>query len=80
MRPLVFFDLETTGVSIETDRIVDIAMIRRGVGRDAGSKQVLSSLVNPEVPIPAAATAIPPRTSVHCGCAIGVDTLVHNWL
>ena len=27
-RPLVFFDLETTGVNFQTDRIVEIAVIK----------------------------------------------------
>ena len=27
-RPLVFFDLETTGLSIEEDRIIELAIIR----------------------------------------------------
>jgi DNA polymerase III subunit epsilon len=54
-RPLVCFDLETTGTDIRDDRIVQIALVR--VELD-GSRQTLASLVNPERPIPAGATAV----------------------
>jgi DNA polymerase-3 subunit epsilon len=54
-RPLAFFDLETTGVDPAKDRIVEIAIIKLlpGGGRDS-----LVRRVNPEMPIPASATAI----------------------
>lgn len=54
-RPLVVFDLETTGVDVEKDRIVQIALIRCEPG---GTRKTLQSLVNPERPIPPAATAV----------------------
>jgi DNA polymerase-3 subunit epsilon len=54
-RPLAFLDLETTGVSIETDRIVEFAILKLMPGGDV---MRLSSLVNPEVPIPEGATAV----------------------
>ena len=54
-RPLVAFDLETTGVMIERDRIVELALVR--VEPD-GSRRTFRSLVNPEVPIPPGATAV----------------------
>ncbi len=54
-RPLVCFDLETTGTDIRDDRIVQLALVR--VDLD-GSRQTLASLVNPERPIPAGATAV----------------------
>ena len=31
-RPLVFFDLETTGVDVSNDRIVEIAMLKISPG------------------------------------------------
>lgn len=46
---LVYFDLETTGLDPETDRIVELAFF----GGDGGE---LTGLVNPCVPIPAEAT------------------------
>jgi len=54
-RPLVVFDLETTGTDVDNDRIVQIALVR--VAPD-GRKAQLSSLVNPLRPIPAGATAV----------------------
>ena len=54
-RPLIFFDLETTGVRVETDRIVQIAAIKL---HPSGHQEELNKLVNPTVPIPAEATAI----------------------
>jgi DNA polymerase III subunit epsilon len=54
-RPLVCFDLETTGTDVRDDRIVQLALVRVEID---GSRQTLASLVNPERPIPAGATAV----------------------
>ncbi len=54
-RPIVFFDLETTGVDTSKDRIVEISMIK--VMPD-GSKDVRTRRVNPEMHIPEEATDI----------------------
>jgi DNA polymerase-3 subunit epsilon len=54
-RPLVFFDLEATGVSPENDRIVDIALVKR---LPDGTETSYSSLVNPGMPIPREAVAV----------------------
>ena len=54
-RPIIFFDLETTGVDTSKDRIVEISMVKVGVD---GSKQVKTRRINPEMPIPAEATAV----------------------
>jgi DNA polymerase-3 subunit epsilon len=54
-RPLVCFDLETTGTDIATDRIVQIGLIR--VETD-GSRRSFEALVNPQRPIPQQATAV----------------------
>lgn len=54
-RPLVFFDLETTGVNIHTDRIVEISCVKV---KPDGTHSRYVQRVNPEMPIPAAATAI----------------------
>ncbi|MEO6290124.1 MAG: 3'-5' exonuclease [Ginsengibacter sp.] len=48
-RPLVFIDLETTGINLATDRIVEIAIVK--VLQD-GTKTVKQKLINPEIPIP----------------------------
>lgn len=54
-RPLVFFDLETTGTDPARDRIVEIALVK--VMPD-GSKETFSSRVNPQCHIPEATTAV----------------------
>ena len=54
-RPIIFFDLETTGVDTTNDRIVEISMVR--IEPD-GTKQVKTRRINPEMPIPAEATAV----------------------
>lgn len=55
-RPIVFFDLETTGTNITRDRIVEISIVKVCPGQDEPT--VKTRRVNPEVPIPAEATAI----------------------
>ncbi|MDD5658202.1 MAG: 3'-5' exonuclease [Elusimicrobia bacterium] len=54
-KPVVFFDLESTGTAPERDRIVDIALLRR---RPDGGEEVFSSLVDPGMPIPPESTEI----------------------
>jgi DNA polymerase-3 subunit epsilon len=54
-RPLCVFDLEATGVDPANDRIVDISIVRR---EPDGAETSLSSLVDPQVPIPPESTAI----------------------
>ena len=50
-KPIVFFDLETTGVNIATDRIVEIAILKV---LPNGNKESKTWLVNPEMEIPQA--------------------------
>ncbi|WP_276486141.1 3'-5' exonuclease [Paraflavitalea pollutisoli] len=47
-RPLAIIDLETTGINLSTDRIVEIAIVK--ISPD-GTKQVKRKLINPEIPI-----------------------------
>ena len=54
-RPLAFFDLETTGIKIGRDRIVQIGIVRLLVD---GTRTSYQTLVNPGIPIPAEATAV----------------------
>ncbi len=54
-RPIVFFDLETTGVDTAKDRIVEISMIK--IMPD-GEEIVKTRRLNPEMPIPPEATAV----------------------
>jgi DNA polymerase-3 subunit epsilon len=54
-RPLAIIDLETTGVNLGTDRIVEIAIVK--ILPD-GKKQIKRKLLNPEIPISAASMEI----------------------
>lgn len=51
-RPLAFIDLETTGINMSSDRIVEIAIVK--ILPD-GTKQVKRKLINPEMVIPQSA-------------------------
>lgn len=54
-RPIVIFDLETTGINLTHDRIVEISLIK--VMPD-GSTETRTRRINPGMPIPAEATAV----------------------
>ncbi len=54
-RPIIFFDLETTGVDTANDRIVEISMIK--IMPD-GEEIVRTRRINPQMHIPEQATAI----------------------
>jgi DNA polymerase III subunit epsilon len=54
-RPLVLFDLETTGLRIGTDRIVELALIRLSPGGDVFERV---RRFNPGIPIPPEATEV----------------------
>jgi DNA polymerase III subunit epsilon len=54
-RPLAVIDLETTGLNLGTDRIVEIAIVK--IMPDT-KKTVKRKLINPEMPIPAASSAM----------------------
>ncbi|WP_353941381.1 3'-5' exonuclease [Streptomyces sp. HUAS MG91] len=61
--PLAAFDTETTGVDVESDRIVSAALVVQDV---AGSRPRVSRwLVNPGVPVPPGATEIHGLTDEH---------------
>lgn len=54
-RPLIFFDLETTGLNMTHDRIVEISIIKVMPG---GKEIEKTRRINPEMKIPAEATAV----------------------
>ena len=54
-RPLIFFDVETTGLDIIKDRIVEISVVK--VFPD-GHEEIKTKRINPEMPIPAQSSAI----------------------
>ncbi|RCS28162.1 3'-5' exonuclease [Polaribacter sp. WD7] len=55
IKPIVFFDLETTGVNIGSDRIVEISILKVFPN---GNKESKTWLVNPEIEIPQEATDV----------------------
>lgn len=55
-RDLIFLDLETTGIHIIRDRIVQIAMIKYTPGKDEPLE--LNQIINPGIPIPIEATKV----------------------
>lgn len=54
-RPLIFFDLETTGTNVTHDRIVELSYVK--IFPD-GSEEKRSRRINPGIPIPPASTAV----------------------
>ena len=60
-KPIAFIDLETTGINLSNDRIVEIAIIK--ISPD-GTKQVKRKLINPTIPIPPASSEIHGITNV----------------
>jgi len=55
IRPLISFDLETTGLDIQKDRIIEISCVKIHPG---GQKEILTHRVNPGVPISPEASAV----------------------
>jgi DNA polymerase-3 subunit epsilon len=53
--PIIFFDLETTGINIAADRIVEISYLKVEVN---GTETTKTIKVNPEMPIPKKASDI----------------------
>jgi len=54
-RPIAFIDIETTGINVSSDRIVEISVLKISPG---GKEEWMSTRVNPGMPIPAKSTAI----------------------
>jgi DNA polymerase-3 subunit epsilon len=54
-RPIAFIDLETTGINISTDKIVEIAIVK--ITPD-GKQTVKRKLLNPQMPIPKSSSDI----------------------
>lgn len=53
--PIIFLDLETTGIDVVNDRIVEISLIKVQTN---GKEETLTKRFNPEMPIPAEASAV----------------------
>ena len=54
-KPIAFFDLETTGIKVATDRIVEISLIKI---HPSGKQEVYTKRINPGMPIPPRSTEI----------------------
>ncbi|MBI1343352.1 MAG: 3'-5' exonuclease [Terrimonas sp.] len=54
-KPLAFIDLETTGINLGIDRIVEIAIVKL---LPDGNRSTKRKLINPEMPIPPQASEI----------------------
>ena len=54
-KPLAFIDLETTGVNLGTDRIIEIAIVKLLTD---GNRSVKRKLINPSIPIPKASSDV----------------------
>jgi DNA polymerase III subunit epsilon len=71
-RPLVFFDLETTGINIGRDRIVQVGLVTLLPDARRVSWQ---SLVDPQMPIPAEATNVHGITDMDVAGAPTLDKI-----
>ena len=54
-RPLAFFDLESTGVNVASDRIVEICILK---AMPDGSEDIKTLRINPQIPIPIEASLV----------------------
>ncbi|HTL83256.1 MAG TPA: 3'-5' exonuclease [Bacteroidia bacterium] len=54
-RPIVFIDLETTGVNVASDRIIELGMLKI---HPNGNRESKTMRINPTIPIPPETTAI----------------------
>ena len=54
-RPIAFIDLETTGINVSSDRLVEISVLKINPN---GTEEWMISRINPEMPIPPKSTAI----------------------
>ncbi|MEE4116094.1 MAG: 3'-5' exonuclease [Marinilabiliaceae bacterium] len=54
-KPIAFFDLETTGLNIASDRIIEISIVKISPG---GKEEWFTSRVNPEMPVSPSATEV----------------------
>ena len=59
-RPLLFFDIESTGLNVATDRIVEISIVKVSPGApgEPNKVEVKTRRVNPTIPIPPEAQAV----------------------
>ena len=79
-KPICFFDLETTGIDITKDRIVEISILKVYPN---GNKESKTWLVNPTIPIPKAASDVHGITDERVVCEPTFKELakqIHNMI
>lgn len=79
-RPLVAFDLETTGLDVERDRIVELSFVKL---LPDGGRETRTRRIHPTIPIPAEATAvhgIGDADVADCPKFAQVANSLHGWL
>lgn len=54
-KPIVWFDIESTGIDRENDRIIELCMIKQ---HPDGNREVKTRRFNPEMPIPSGASEV----------------------
>ncbi len=74
-RPIAFIDLETTGVNLATDRIIEIAIVKILTDK---TKSVKHFIINPGMPIPQASSEIHGFTDAHVKDAPTFKTLANE--
>lgn len=74
-KPIIFFDLETTGTNFQSDRIVEISYIKIFPN---GKEVERTMRLNPERPIPAEATAVHHITDADVADAPTFKQMAHD--
>ena len=54
-RPLAFFDIESTGIDVSKDKIIDLSILKLYPNQ---KKEIHNFRINPGIPIPAGATKV----------------------
>ncbi len=76
-QPIAVLDLETTGLAVERDRIVEVGMLR--IARD-GSRKHFRLLVDPEINIPREAARVHGITNRHVKGKPNFRSVAHKLL
>lgn len=74
-RPIIFFDLESTGTDAARDRIIEMALVKL---YPDGKRDTYIKRVNPGIPIPASTTAIHGITDEDIKDCMAFKQIAHN--
>jgi len=58
VRPLAFFDIESTGTDVAADRVISLAVVKHFPDIEFSDPQEVSILVDPGIPIPAESSKV----------------------